>query len=202
MKPRIALDADGVLLDYHVAYRQAWAKAFGTLPAVRDPQAYWPLDRWDVRRLEGAELATFRDCFDHLYWSSIPAIPGALDACHALVAAGYELVCVSAIEAGFHGARLKNLRDVGFPIERLIATANDGGEVSPKAAALHELKPVAFVDDFLPYLRGIPSDVHAALILREPNGSPNTGENLVWAHSRHRDLADFAKWWLAQEHVA
>jgi hypothetical protein len=51
-------------------------------------------------------------------------------------------------------------------------------------------------DDFLSYLRGIPGNIHAALILREPNGSPNVGANLPWAHSRHADLADFTLWWL------
>ncbi|HVL09522.1 MAG TPA: HAD family hydrolase [Burkholderiaceae bacterium] len=198
MKPIIALDADGVLLDYHHAYAQAWAKAFGTLPAMRDPLAYWPIDRWEVRRLSGAELAQFRACFDHQYWSTIPTIAGAVDACHALVAAGYELVCVSAIEAHFQAARLRNLRDGGFPIERVIATANAGLDASPKAAALSELRPVAFVDDFLPYLRGISSDIHAALVLREPNGSPNTGDDLAWAHSRHADLAAFTAWWLSR----
>lgn len=198
MKPIIALDADGVLLDYHHAYARAWAKAFGAIPAVRDPLAYWPIDRWDVRRVEGDELAQFRACFDDHYWSTIPAIPGAVDACHALAAAGYELVCVSAIEAQFQAARLQNLRDSGFPIERVIATANADINVSPKAAALHELRPVAFVDDFLPYLRGISSDIHAALVLREPNGSPNTGDDLAWAHSRHADLAAFTTWWLSR----
>jgi phosphoglycolate phosphatase-like HAD superfamily hydrolase len=198
MKPIIALDADGVLLDYHHAYAHAWAKAFGALPALRDPQAYWPIDRWDVRRLEGDELATFRACFDRDYWSSIPAIPGAVDACHALTAAGFELVCVSAIEAGFQEARLQNLRDHGFPIERVIATANVAASVSPKAAALEDLRPVALVDDFLPYLCGIPKAVHAALILRQPNGSPNTGENLTWANSQHADLTEFATWWLSR----
>ncbi len=48
-KPIIALDADGVLLDYHVAYRSAWHKAFNHLPTLKDPNAYWPIDRWDVR---------------------------------------------------------------------------------------------------------------------------------------------------------
>lgn len=196
MKPIIALDADGVLLDYNHAYAHAWAKAFGTLPAIRDPQAYWPLDRWDVRRLEVNERAVFRQCFDHQYWSSIPAIPGAVDACLALVAAGYEVVCVSAIELHFQSARLQNLRDCGFPIERVIATANADKEISPKAKALRELQPVAFVDDFLPYLRGIPTDIHAALVLRDLNGSPNIGDDLVLAHSKHDDLASFAKWWL------
>lgn len=196
MKPIIALDADGVLVDYHHAYGRAWAKAFGVPPTLRDPLAYWPIDRWDVRRLDGDELAAFRACFDHEYWSTIPAIPSAIDACRTLAAAGYELVCVSAIEARFQAARLQNLRDHDFPIERVIATANAGGNISPKAAALCELQPVAFVDEFLPYLRGIPRDVRAALILREPNGSPNTGEDLSWAHSQHADLAGFATWWL------
>lgn len=198
MKPIIALDADGVLLNYHLAYAQAWSKAFGSAPTVRDPLAYWPIDRWDVRRLVGDELAQFRGCFDHHYWSTIPAIPGAVDACHALVAAGYELACVSAIEAQFQAARLQNLRDCGFPIARVLATDNTGVDASPKAEALRELKPVAFVDDFLPYLRGIQANIHAALVLREPNGSPNVGDDLVWAHSRHADLTEFTRWWLTR----
>ncbi len=198
MKPIIALDADGVLLDYHHAYSRAWAKAFGALPALRDPQAYWAIDRWEVKHLEGEELTTFRSCFDHQYWSTIPAIPGAIDACDALVVAGYELVCVSAIEECYQAARLQNLRDCGFPIERVIATANTSVDTSPKAAALRALQPVAFVDDFLPYLRGIPTDIHAALVLREPNGSPNIGSDLALAHSQHADLSSFVKWWLDQ----
>lgn len=197
-KPIIALDGDGVLVDYHQAYRGAWAKAFGTLPAIRDPHAYWPIDRFDVRRLIGDELDHFRKHFDDEYWSSIPAIPGAVDACHALHDAGFELVCVTAIEAHLQPARLKNLRVHGFPIEQVIATSNRAGDISPKAQALKSLEPVAFVDDYLPYLRGLPAQIHAALILREPNGSPNIGLELDCAHSQHQDLADFATWWLAR----
>lgn len=197
-KPIIALDADGVLLDYHAAYRRAWDKAFGALPELRDPKAYWPMDRWDVHRLEGDELVRFRTCFDQDYWSSIPAIPGAVSACEDLCEAGYELVCVSALASHFQAARLQNLRDCGFPIERVIATANMATGRSPKAEALRELRPVAFVDDFLPYLLGIPTDIHAALVLREPNGSPNIGDDLALAHSQHADLAAFASWWISR----
>lgn len=198
MKPIIALDADGVLVDYHHGYRHAWARAFGEVPAIRDPHAYWVMDRLEVRRLEGDELAKFRVCFDDQYWSSLPAMPGAIEACHSLIAGGYELVCVSAIHAQFQAARLQNLRDCGFPISRVMATSNIVNGESPKAAALRELRPVAFVDDYLPYLRGIPDDIHAALVLREPNGSPNVGEELALAHSTHADLASFAAWWLEQ----
>ena len=36
----IALDADGVLLDYNKAAAAVWHSAFGAVPAVRDPKAY------------------------------------------------------------------------------------------------------------------------------------------------------------------
>ena len=87
---------------------------------------------------------------------------------------------MSAIEAQYAEVRLQNLRHCGFPIERMIATDNAEIDDSPKAAALWELQPVVFVDDFLPYLRGIPDNIHAALILRVPNGSPNVGANWHW----------------------
>lgn len=196
MKPIIALDADGVLLDYHSAYREAWARAFGTLPQLRDPNAYWPIDRWDVRRLEGKELNHFRQFFDDDFWSTIPSNKGAVDACIRLNEAGFELICVSAIEERFCEARLKNLRSLGFPIDRIIATSSEGASKSPKAEILHELQPIAFVDDYLPYHVGVSSKIHRALVLREPNGSPNVGKNLDLVDSTHTNLALFADWWL------
>ena len=196
-RPLIALDADGVLLDFHLGYADAWRRAFGAVPPERDPQAYWPIDRWQVDRLEGAPLSHFAAHFDEHFWSTVPAMAGAVDACVGLADAGYELVCVSALDCRFEAARLRNLRDLGFPIERVLATGNASGERSPKAVALDTLKPVAFVDDYLPYLRGIRRDVHAALVLRAPNGSPNTGAELSLAHSVHADLAGFASTWLA-----
>ena len=68
----------------------------------------------------------------------------------------------------------------------------DPGEVLPIAA----LRPVAFVDDYIPYLRGMPTEVHCALVLRAPHGSPNVGEELRLARSQHQDLAAFADHWL------
>ncbi|WP_395007476.1 HAD family hydrolase [Undibacterium sp.] len=200
-KPIIALDADGVLLDYNAGYRTVWERAFGVLPVLRDANAYWAIDRWAVNRLEGKELEHFRASFDENFWNSIPALPNAVRACEELCAAGFELVCVSAIDSRFQSARLQNLRNCGFPIERVIATSSKESGCSPKAQALRYLQPVAFVDDFLPYLCGIPSDIHAALILRETNGSPNTGDDLDCAHSLHTNLSDFAFWWINEQQL-
>jgi phosphoglycolate phosphatase-like HAD superfamily hydrolase len=194
----IALDADGVLLDFHLGYARAWARAFGAAPAERDPLAYWPMDRWDVERLDEGRRAHFRRHFDEEFWSSVPAITGSAEACHRLHDAGFDLVCVSALDAEHEAARLRNLRDHGFPIERVVATGNAPGERSPKADAIAAIDPLAFVDDYLPYLRGLPAHVHTALILRAPNGSPNAGAELVLARSVHDDLPGFAAYWLSR----
>jgi phosphoglycolate phosphatase-like HAD superfamily hydrolase len=195
-KPIVALDADGVLLDYHVAYRNAWCKAFNHLPALKDPNAYWPIDRWNVRILEGGELEYFRRFFNEEFWRTIPAVDGAILACNQMHAAGFELVCVSAIESRFENARLENLRNLGFPIHRVIATNSSNVGMSPKAAALTLLNPIAFVDDYLPYHRGVPEGIHRALITRETNGTPNIGAELGNIHTNHQDLLAFSKWWL------
>lgn len=197
-RPLIALDADGVLLDFHLGYAGAWQRAFGAAPAERDPLAYWPIDRWLVERLDDERRAHFRSHFDAEFWSSVPAIEGALDACHRLHDAGFDLVCVSALDAEHEAARLRNLRDHGFPIERVVATGNAAGERSPKADAIAALTPEAFVDDYLPYFRGVPEGIHTALILRAPNGSPNEGPELALARSIHQDLPGFADYWLSR----
>ena len=195
-RPLIALDADGVLLDFHLGYAGAWRRAFGAHPVERDPQAYWPMDRWQVDRLDDAGRAHFRRHFDDEFWSSVPVIEGAVEACQRLHDAGYDLVCVSALEAEHEAARLRNLRSHGFPIERVVATGNAPGLLSPKVDAITALAPIAFVDDYLPYLFGVDRSIHCALIMRGPIGTPNAGPRLALAHSQHADLSAFAAWWL------
>lgn len=196
-RPIIALDADGVLVDLHVGYARAWQQAFGWYPAERDPQAYWPMDRWDVERVDAEQRLMLRAQFEQpALWENLPAMPGAVEACHRLHDAGYELVCVTALESRLQRARLANLRTLGFPIRRVIATGHAEGDRSPKADAIESLAPVAFVDDYIAYLRGIPAYVHTALVLRAPNGSPNVGPEIETVRSIHQDLADFADHWL------
>ena len=66
----------------------------------------------------------------------------------------------------------------------------------PRSRLLLAIGAVAFVDDFAPYLRGVPAGMHKALILGGPEDSPNVGEDLALAHSTHSDLRDFARWWI------
>ncbi|MFI8614071.1 HAD family hydrolase [Acidovorax sp. NPDC077693] len=196
-KAVIALDADGVLLDYNTAYAKAWHKAFGVHPQERDPHAYWAMDRWSVERLEGPLWDRWKAAFDDDFWSTIPAIESALDACCQLVGNGHTLVCVSALQPQFEGARLRNLRDLGFPIERVVATGPSTSGANPKAQAVVALGAIALVDDYLPNLAGLGANVHTALITRQTHGSPNVGPALSAVASTHRHLGDFSAWWLS-----
>jgi hypothetical protein len=198
MSKLIALDADGVLLDYGLAYASAWAKAFGSYPREKNPLAYWPIDRWEVERLAGDRLEQLRASFDEEFWSTIPAIDGALQATHDLVGAGYELVCVTALPDKYASARQLNLQRLGFPIDRVYTTESMGGTQSPKAVVLNTLMPLAFVDDYLPYMAGVSRHVHRALIMRGEDGTPNTGEHLASVSSQHQDFSDFSRWLIAK----
>ena len=189
----IALDGDGVLLDYGLAYGHAWARAFGDRPTLCRPNAYWPIDRWGVPRLSGKALEQLRQVFDETFWSSIPAVEGAVEACEQLVRAGYELICVTALDPRYLDARQRNLRELGFPLSQVIATDNQqkASGASPKAEALNRLRPAYFVDDYAPYLVGVDEGIHKVLINRDPQGSPNTGAWLDLADSCFSDLRAF-----------
>ncbi len=196
-KQVIALDADGVLLDYNLAYASAWQRAFGKYPAEKDASAYWALDRWDVARLQADALNQLRSAFDTSFWSSIPALPGAVEACHYLVDAGYELVCVTALSHKYGAARQSNLTALGFPIRQVHTADEKLAQVNPKAELINALKPVAFADDYLPFLEGIEGHIHSALIHRRATKTPNVGASLDAVASQHADLLEFAHWWVA-----
>lgn len=196
----LAIDADGVLVDYHGAYAKAWERAFGSKAEVADPLAYFAKDRYGLPHLNGERLALFRAQFDHGLWSTMEALPGAKEALDSLSRAGYDLVCVTAIRPQHKEARLANLQALGLPISEVHSCHGEYSLTSPKAAILERLMPAAFVDDFLPYLRGVPAKIHTALIARSPNGSPNAGPEMALARSTHADILDFSRFWLSREH--
>ncbi|QDL36404.1 hypothetical protein [Rhodoferax sediminis] len=76
--------------------------------------------------------------------------------------------------------------------------STDSGR-SPKANVLNAPGPVAFVEDYLPYLVGVDPAIHSALIMRGRNGTPNCGEGLRLAASQHSSLVEFSRWWVAAD---
>ena len=70
---------------------------------------------------------------------------------------------------------------------------------SPKAEVLNSRELAAFVDDYAPYFMGVTGPVHKALILREPDGSPNDVGSVGLADSTHRNLLEFCQWWMQSQ---
>lgn len=191
-RPLIALDCDGVLLDYSLAYASLWERAFGIKPKELNPDAYSHFDRWDVQRLSGENLQRLRDCMDWHFWSTMPPIKGAVEACHDLASMGYDLVCVTAIDHKNAKHRWENLVSLGFPIKEIYATGSDtvNGN-SPKTEIINRLKPSYFVDDYANYFIGIGTDVRCVLVDRNWEDSPNRGKDRLWDTSV-RSMSDFA----------
>src|ERR1700755_1491936 len=88
-RPLIALDADGVLLDFHLGYAGAWRRAFGAMPAERDPLAYWAMERWQVgplgeaRRGQARGSTTRASTWSACRRSTRPSSPRACATCAA-----------------------------------------------------------------------------------------------------------------------
>lgn len=190
----IALDCDGVLLDYNLAYASAWERAFGHKPTLKNPDAYWASEMWDVKELVGDELIYFRKFFDTDHWSSIPPIEAAVESVHRLVEAGFNVVCVTALDHEFGQARAANLKQCLFP-EMKVITAPKIGLENPKAKIINQLNPIAFVDDFEPYFSSVDDGIHKALIERGFYSS-SVNKKSVTTHSSHKNLKDFVDYWL------
>lgn len=168
--PVIAIDGDGVVFDYPAAYIGAWERAFGYRPTIKNPNAYWIADRLDIPTLAGAELEHFRSFFDEEFWATMPLLPGAAEAVSLLVNLGYDPVMVTAIDQHFADARWENIQDNDIPFSGIIATPTPEGwnrwtDVSPKAhVVMNILEAEAFVDDYIPFFRGVSNSVFRCLI--------------------------------------
>ena len=199
-KKRIALDADGVLLNYNDAYPYVYERAFGRpLPLLR-ADAYHATNAYGLTLVKGSpEYDRFFASFDENAWATMPVFEGVIEGCHALHDAGYELICVSSMPPEFADARLRNFQLHDLPIAQVIATGRHSGD-NPKLTVIEELQPVGFVDDLASNFLGVGSSVHKALVDRKCFDSPNTPEDTRLANTHHPSLKHFCDWWLTNKH--
>jgi len=194
---RLAIvDCDGVCLDYNAVFPEVWLKAFGERLSVVRPDCYHARHRFGIASISPQQHRVFKEHFGAGEWGRMPALPGAVDGCRDLVRAGYEIVCVTAMPAEFQPARLRNLRELGFPIDTVIATGHAQPGANPKLDIVRALQPELFVDDLASNFRGVPDAVHTALVDQDLWDSPNLDPAAPLPRSRHRSLRHFATWWL------
>lgn len=206
-RPVIALDADGVLVDYNKTWGRIYGLHFNEEMTVADPTAYHATTYWG--KPLPARDSTFWQAFtDQDGWGTMEAKPGAVEACHQLRALGFDLVCVSSMPPEFESRRLANLKALGFPIDRVIAPARHHtpkGQKAPEAVhpanpkleVIHDLMPAWFVDDEFRKLRGI-QGVNLVLIDPGHPDTPNTDVDHGQLTVHVDSLADFATWLTAR----
>lgn len=195
-RPIIALDADGVLVHYNKAYGTIWNEHFEEQLSVVDATAYHATTYWGVSN--PAKDHPFWELFTLKGWRTMEAMDGAVEACKKLHAAGYRLVCVTSMPADKQQDRFDNLRDLGFPIDEVIATGSRFGfKGNPKKEAIEELQPLYFVDDELRKLKDLPDSIHCVLVDPGHSDSPNEGQDDSYLTMRVSSLLDFANQLLA-----
>jgi phosphoglycolate phosphatase-like HAD superfamily hydrolase len=126
---------------------------------------------------------------------------GALEACHLLYAAGYELVCVTQLRQCFIEHRLENFRLHGFPIDRIISTRCDKEDPSnnPKKEAIEQLHPIIFVDDKKRNFKDIKGvRTKFVFIDHELDGDPHRDEDIHY-DAKYPNLLAFVKDFLKDE---
>lgn len=147
------------------------------------------------------EKKQFRDYWDIDGWRSMPPIHGALEACHRLVNAGYELVCVTAMPEKFSEHRLENFRTHGFPISRLYGVDYDKTttSVNPKKEIIEEIHPLVFVDDLKRNFADL-EGVHTKLVHINRNFHDNPWAHVdPFVHVEYDSLWDFVDDFLRDE---
>lgn len=192
----IAIDADGVLVDYNTAYASLWERAFGEKPQLARPDGYHAVDRYRLPQLNPEALAYFEALRDEEFWATVPLIPGASEACEALRERGFQLVCVTALHSRFKSARSRCLAPLGFSFDEVYTTSNVSTVIgmSPKAPLLNQLAPLYFVDDYFPYFSGVARGIQRVLVHRDRYNSPNNSEDARTGTDLHVDsLWDFSQ---------
>lgn len=191
----IALDADGVLLDYNKAAASVWERAFGVYPAFRDSKAYHFRNVYAMDLVDADVKSKYYATFARIGWRNMLAMPGAVEACQLLHDMGYELQVVSSMPEAFANQRMENLMDLGMPIASVTATGRLKGTANPKLGALLGFMPLAFVDDLLCNFEGVGDKMHCALIQGDSVDNPNKAYEHVFKSSMHTGLLDFAQYW-------
>ncbi|CAF1031986.1 unnamed protein product [Rotaria sordida] len=196
----IALDCDGVLLDYHTTFAQIYEKTFRKQLTIVSPNSYHARDMYGVQFTD-EEKIEFNKIWDEYGWKTMPMYDGSLQACLLLHQAGYELVCVTAMPPQFVEHRLGNFRLHGFPIDKVISSGYDKDNFNnnPKRKIIEDLHPIVFVDDLRRNFKDI-QQVHTKFIFidNQCHDDPNQHDHIYY-DIKYSSLLEFVQDFLKTE---
>lgn len=194
----IALDVDGVLLDYNTQFARLVERALDRPLRLIDPEAHHFANAYGIT-LSREDKQKVYALFDQEGWLTMPPMAQAVDAAQRLHADGHRLFCVSSMPPRFAEHRAQNLVNLGIPIDGVIGSDRDEAREghNPKAEHLIALAPDVFVDDQLRNFLDLPASICKVWIDRGTHDSPNNGMDPSLADHRFPSLFAFVEAFVA-----
>lgn len=175
MQAPVALDADGVMVDFLKGFEQA-------LLLLRGEPTHRQTTDWDLATAYGLSPTEHDEAwriFDaNRFIAELPPMPGAVEAIHALHEAGHPIHVVTAVQPRYLADRKHNFKQLGLPITYTHATGRNDTltpHSASKQAVLRQLKPVVFVDDQLLHLNQAPFVPHRVWVRNTDQQFPQPG---------------------------
>lgn len=200
MEKVIALDCDGVLLNYIDTYQKIYEEMFNTKISVVNPRSFTADTHLGINwKGRDKEQAAFYDLFAEKGWKSMIALPGAVEATHHMKDLGYKVVIVTSMPEDKAMDRASNLQNVGVYFNDVIACGSHSKAVAGvnlKEPHLKKLKPEYFADDLLSNFYNV-SDITKCILIDwscENNDEWNTDQvhQQVKVFDNHEYLLDFS----------
>lgn len=196
-KKRIALDCDGVLLNYIDCYQKLYEELFKEKLTIANPKSYSADTHlginWDGREKERKH---FYEYFHDEGWLRMTPLHGAVEATQKLKNAGYEIFVVTSIPEDKDKDRAINLTQQGIIFDDVIACGSHSSSngFNIKKPHLDKLKPEYFVDDLISNFHGVSDDLKCVFIdwhCENNDDWKDTSEPLIKIYSHHEKLLDF-----------
>lgn len=190
---KIALDCDGVILDYNYT----WGKILSTFlnkEILPKKVAYFAYNVFDYH-LSDKETKNFYALFHEHGWNQMQALKGALEAIQILQKKNFDIHIVTSIPQEAHLYRKNNLKSLGIDFSSL-HTVGFQHNTNLKKDIINEMKPIYFVDDLLQNFEGVTQSTNCVLIDIPGEDNPNhfyPHKHNITLHSTHNSLLEFAK---------
>lgn len=184
----VALDCDGVLLDFLTHFKTIGEYALGR-ELIDSSNVYDLSARYGLTSDERSRIM-------HIFekengWSNLPSLDGALDSAKELQEAGHRVIVVTAIEEQFRTARLSNLAHFGFVPDHMYCVGTQHGHT--KSDAYKEEMPHVIVDDRLVYLQEAKNTIkrHTPELVWI---NDTVCQNGISSHFVHHEVDSLHKW--------
>lgn len=180
-QPTVALDVDGVLLDFVPAWAAYAERLLNRKITTQNPAAFSLHQKLNVSLIEADAVW---DLFHKEGgWLTLPPISGAVEVVNELKRY-CNVVAVTAIDLKNVAEREHNLQEHGMAMP-VIAV----GRLACKREALHRIKPCLFVDDMIHNLQAAPLETDKVWL--------NTGleQEIHWEGVVSSHYPDLKTWW-------